>query len=51
MNQQLITFDLDPATLASLVNLCTKHNLTPSQMMSEVIHELAIREGLLKADA
>ena len=51
MNEQLITFDLDSAALADLVNICTKRNLTPSQVVSEVIHEVAVREGLLKADA
>lgn len=47
MNPQLATFELDPASLASLVNICTKLGMTPSQVVSEVIHELAVREGLL----
>lgn len=51
MNQKLTTFDLDPAALASLVNICTKLGLTPSQVVSEVIRELAVREGLLEASA
>ena len=51
MNPELTTFDLDAASLACLVNICTKKGLTPSQAVSEVIRECAAREGLLEATA
>jgi hypothetical protein len=51
MNPELTTLELDAASLACLVNICTKKGLTPSQVVSEVIRENAVREGLLKATA
>ena len=48
---ELTTFELDGDSLASLVNICTKLGLTPSQVLSSIIREKAAAEGLIQADA
>lgn len=46
-SESLTTFDLDGDTLASLVNICTKEGLTPSEVVGQIIHEAAVSAGLL----
>ena len=51
MNELLTTFDLDGDSLAYLINICTKDGLTPSQVVSQMIREKAMQEGLIAATA
>ena len=43
--------NLDCETLSQLVNLCTLEGKTPSEVISGIIHDKAIKAGLILPEA
>ena len=47
MNNESVTVNLDGEALADLVNICIRENKSPTDVIVEIIHDEAARNGLL----
>ena len=47
MNNDMVIFDLDAETLANLVNICTRENKSPSEVIGDMIRMEADKQGLI----